>query len=364
VPAGSPQGFQLYDYAMFGYFIAYLIYAYHAFFDKRKGVGLTGTIILCLTWVVHTAFLVERTMFYYAQYQGFLLPATNMFEAIGYFCWLVVLLYIIAEFILKTRAFGVFALLLPVSGMAYIARAMTPDPRELMPSLKSYWLVFHVSCMFISYAALFLSFVFALMYLLRSRGVTWISRLDKRFDLKYLDTVSSKLVFLAFPVLTLGVFLGAVWADSAWGRYWGWDPKEVWALITWLIYLSYLHTRIQMRWVGYRSSLLNVIGFAAVLITFQGVNLLDQVFKLNSIHAYAEGEGTFLLTALGIALLIPILMHFLPGPREDITKDEDSFISLQPGGPAPPASGGGKGPENQPDLRPRRSAKPEGFDEH
>lgn len=329
-----PQTSQLYDYAMFGYFAAYVLYAALIVFRKSRGLGLLATGILAATWLVHTGFLIERGMFYYKQYQGFLLPSTNMFEAVGYFAWLVTLLYLIAERVLKTRAFGVLALLFPAGGVAYAARAMSADPRELMPSLKSYWLVFHVTAMFISYAGLFLSFVFALMYLLQARGGRWVARLDQRFTPKYLDDISHRIVLLSFPVLTLGIFLGAVWADSAWGRYWGWDPKEIWALITWLIYLAYLHLRYQLGWSGYRISLLNTLGFAAVMVTFQGVNLLDSVFKLNSIHAYATGSSVFLITVLAVAILIPVIMLLLPAPPKPAdSPDEETILPLSLGKP-------------------------------
>lgn len=322
------SGLALYDYAMFAYFAAYLVYAVHAFFSRKRGVGVAATLLLAAAWLVHTGFLVQRSIFYYHQHQGFVLPATNMFEAISYFCWMIVIAYLISEtFILKSRLFGVFALMLPVAGMAYTARAMSADPRELMPSLKSYWLVFHVTAMFISYAIFALAFTFALMYILRARGIRSLERIDPKYNLKFLDDTTHRLVLVGFPILTLGVFLGAVWADSAWGRYWGWDPKEVWALITWFIYLAYLHLRLQWNWVGYRSALFNCIGFVSVLITFQGVNLLDSVFKLNSIHAYAEGGGTFMLTVLGLALLIPVVMHFMPMPTEEGLKEERRLVN-------------------------------------
>jgi len=314
----------LYDITMFAYFGAFIVYAVHMFFARSKPVGLIANLVLWAAWIMHTVFLVQRSVFYFHQHKGFVLPATNMFEAISFFVWLIVLLYFGLEIVLKTRYFGVLVLLLPVAGLAYTARGMSPDARELMPALKSYWLVFHVTAMFISYAAFALAFSFAIMYILRSRGIASLERIDPKFNMKYLDEVSYKLIMFGFPILTLGIFLGAVWADSAWGRYWGWDPKETWALITWLIYLAYLHLRVQWHLVGYRSALLNVIGFAMVLVTFQGVNLLDKAFNLNSIHAYAEGDGKFFLIVLGLAILIPTLMYFLPKPKEDVTRDVDS----------------------------------------
>lgn len=348
--AHASSGINVYDFATFAYLAAFLLYALHAFFFRQKSVGVAATLLLAAAWILHTVFLVERALLYNAQYQGFVLPATNMFEAISYFAWLVSLLYLIFETgFLKTRVFGVFALIIPAAAMAYTGKFMDPSPRELMPSLKSYWLVFHITAMFISYAAFALAFSFALMYVLRANGIKSLEKIDPKYNLRFLDDTTYKLVLFGFPVLTLGVFLGAVWADSAWGRYWGWDPKETWALITWFVYLAYLHLRLQWNWVGYRSALLNIIGFVAVLITFQGVNLLDSVFKLNSIHAYAEGGGIFMLAILGLAVLIPLVMHFLPKPQEaDLRKDEAigegftlaSTLEEKPGASAKPAGGG------------------------
>lgn len=321
-PTLVPDGLQLYDFAMFAYFGAFVLYAFHMFWMRKPWFGKIAVSVLWGAWGLHTWFLVNRSIFYFHQYQGFVLPSTNMFEAISFFVWLIVLLYFALELVLKTRMFGMVALVLPVAGLAYTARGMDQNARELMPALKSYWLVFHITAMFISYAAFAMAFSFAIMYLLRSRGLMLLEKIDPKFDLKYLDNVGYKLVLFGFPILTLGVFLGAVWADSAWGRYWGWDPKETWALITWFIYLSYLHLRMQWKMVGFRSALFNIIGFVAVMITFLGVNMLDGIFKLNSIHAYAEGGAVFFLVILGLAVLIPTLMFFLPMPKEDIMLGE------------------------------------------
>ena len=144
-----------------------------------------------------------------------------------------------------------------------------------------------------------------------------------------------------------GVFLGAVWADSAWGRYWGWDPKEVWALIIWLVYLGYIHFRM-MGWVGYRPALINLLGFSAVLMTFWGVNILANVFGLNSIHAYSNGgqEDIYFLAILAVGGLAPIVMLFLPGPKRDLKDIEDEEDEIVPsirrhvGGGAPGSSDG------------------------
>jgi len=96
-----------------------------------------------------------------------------------------------------------------------------------------------------------------------------------------LDEVTYKMISVGFVLLTLGIITGAAWADSAWGRYWGWDPKETWSLITWLIYGAFLHTRLVRGWKGFRMSLVSVIGFISMLFTYLGVNYI-----LRGLHSY------------------------------------------------------------------------------
>ncbi len=328
---------QFYDYAVFGYLAAFTIYAVHVFFARHPRVGQVAALVLASAWVLQTVFLVKRTMFYFEQHGGFVLPSTNMFEVMNYFVWLSVPIYLIVEArMIKTRLFGAFALFIPLLMLAFNARSMSmdvgaADPRELFPSLKSYWLWIHVSCMILSYAILALGAIFAFLYILRALGVLNLERFSSKFSLKDLDRSSYRMVLFAFPVLTLGVFLGAVWADSAWGRYWGWDPKEVWALIIWLVYLGYIHFRM-MGWVGYRPALLNLLGFSTVLMTFWGVNVLANVFGLNSIHAYSNGgqEDIYFLVILAVGGLAPIIMLFLPGPKRDLKDLEDEEDEIVP----------------------------------
>ena len=331
---------QFYDYAVFGYLAAFVIYAVHVFFARNPRVGQLAAFVLVSAWVLQTVFLVRRTIFYYHQHQGFVLPSTNMFEVMNYFVWLSVPIYLWIEWkMIKTRLFGAFALFIPLLMLAFNARSMSmdpgaADPRELFPSLKSYWLWIHVSCMIISYAIFALAAIFALLYVLRALGVLNLEKLTSKFSLKELDRTSYRMVLFGFPILTLGVFLGAVWADSAWGRYWGWDPKEVWALIIWLVYLSYIHFRM-MGGVGYKPALINLLGFSTVLMTFWGVNILASVFGLNSIHAYSStgSENQSDMIFLGILTLgglVPIVMLFLPNPKRDLKTIEDEEDDVLP----------------------------------
>lgn len=356
----SIGGSQFFEYAIFAYAAAYVGYLVFAFF-RSKPIGYLATGLLAGGWLLHTVFLVQRAQWYYAQHQTFVLPSTNMFEVVGYFVWLIVLSYLIAEQLLfKTRAFGVIALILPLAAVMYASHGMSADPRELMPSLKSYWLKWHITAMIISYALLALSAAFSLTYILRAKGLKALENIDSRYNLRFLDDTTARLVYVAFPVLTLGVGLGAVWAHDAWGRFWGWDPKENWALITWLVYLAYLHLRLQRSWIGYKSALMNLIGFGCVLITFQGVNLLDSMFKLNSIHAYTMGDGqgtweSFFLAGLFLCVLIPTVMLMLPKPPEDLQSREAEILR---GRAEKPAAGGPAGDSSQ-----LTASKPQAKDE-
>jgi cytochrome c-type biogenesis protein CcsB len=101
---------------------------------------------------------------------------------------------------------------------------------------------------------------------------------------KALDRYAYRSIMVAFPIMTLVIVTGAIWANQAWGRYWGWDPKETASLITWIIYLLYLHSRITHGWTGRRTAYISIIGFVSVVFTYLGVNLL-----MSGLHAYATG---------------------------------------------------------------------------
>jgi cytochrome c-type biogenesis protein CcsB len=137
----------------------------------------------------------------------------------------------------------------------------------------------------LSYSAFALSFLISLTYLFKratggdGSGARWVQRLP---SLDTLDSFNYQIVAIGFPLLTVGIFTGAVWAATAWGRPWAFDPKETWSAVTWLVYGIFLHTRLLAGWKGSRSAVLGVIGFAAVLFTYLGVNYL-----LPGLHSYA-----------------------------------------------------------------------------
>ena len=159
---------------------------------------------------------------------------------------------------------------------------------ELMPALQSYWMAIHVPVMFISYSAFAVAFAIGLVYLIQERRLKKKQPTDFSEQLPALDpldTMIYRLIGWGFPILTLGIILGARWAYDAWGRYWGWDAKETWALITWFTYAIYLHMRLVANWRGRKAVILSMIGFAVVMFTYIGVNYLS------SLHGFLSGGG-------------------------------------------------------------------------
>ena len=146
--------------------------------------------------------------------------------------------------------------------------------QPLVPALQSNWLHIHVITCFLAYAAFAVSFIAGLLYLVKWKGV-----IPPR---ETLDEINYRSIIVGFPMLSAGILTGAVWAHYAWGTYWGWDPKETWSLITWIVYALYLHARLVRGWKGKRIALVSIIGFLSVIFTYFGVN-----FILSGLHSYA-----------------------------------------------------------------------------
>jgi cytochrome c-type biogenesis protein CcsB len=211
-------------------------------------------------------------------------PLSNLYESLVFFALTIAILYLIVEKKYRNRTIGVFAM--PLSFLALAYASLSPDMSDqiqpLLPALKSNWLIAHVVTCFIGYGAFAVAFGVSLMYLLKNRSSGEKHRSLSPFpEAKVLDELTYRMVILGFLFLTIGIITGAVWANSAWGRYWGWDPKETWSLITWFVYATLLHARIMRSWHGNRIAVLSIVGFAAVLFTYFGVNLLP------GLHSYA-----------------------------------------------------------------------------
>ena len=212
-------------------------------------------------------------------------PLSNMYESLVFFSGTIAAAYLCIEFKYKNRLLGSFSMPFAFLSMAYasFATEFGKEIKPLVPALQSNWLISHVVTCFIGYAAFAIACGMGIMYLLKSCRQDNLDKgiLGQLPPLKIIDEINHKTQLFGFLWLTIGIITGAVWANSAWGTYWSWDPKETWSLITWFIYAAALHARLTKGWQGNRIAWFSIIGFAAVLFTYYGVN-----FLLSGLHSY------------------------------------------------------------------------------
>ncbi|WP_036902813.1 MULTISPECIES: c-type cytochrome biogenesis protein CcsB [Prochlorococcus] len=228
-------------------------------------------------------------------------PVSNLYESLCFLTWTSTLLQLLIERNYNSPVipalFTPFSLL-TISFASFALPEQLQLTGNLVPALRSSWLVMHVTVIMCSYAALMLGSLLSLAVLftnvseeLQIRGSsigiggfkTNFSNLTKPLvenssklfsDAEYLDNLSYRIITLGFLLLTFGLISGAVWANEAWGTWWSWDPKETWALISWLVYAAYLHARITKGWQGRKPALIALFGLFVVIICYLGVNLL------------------------------------------------------------------------------------------
>lgn len=257
--------------SVFIYLFATVFYIVYA--SLRKNIlGNIATILLGVGLTVQTVALILRTK------QAGYFPFVNIYETLVFWSWLIGIIFLILQFKFNIKPFG--ALIAPLVFITIAIASVLPAGYQrsslLVPALQSYWLEIHISTCFISYACFAISFIVSIAYLFkRSNSPEDMLKRDR------LDLIGYKTISIGFPFLTLGIITGSIWANSAWGSYWSWDPKETWALITWFIYAIYLHLRIFAKWKGRSSAIASIIGFASVLFTFIGVS-----FLLPGLHSY------------------------------------------------------------------------------
>jgi cytochrome c-type biogenesis protein CcsB len=217
-------------------------------------------------------------------------PFKSLFESLVFFAFCIAAVYVFFERIYRTRVFGVPAMLLALGCLVYALAKWDAEIVKLPPALQSPWFVPHVMVYFVGYAAVALAFVLAIIQLLEPR-VPFVRRMltmragtimtGKPLDV---EGMSYELVRFGFVLLTIGLLVGSVWAKSAWGDFWVWDPKENWSLVTWLIYGGYLHLRRVRGWRGEKGAWLLIFGFAVVMFTYLGMHLLPTAEE--SAHVY------------------------------------------------------------------------------
>nr|AAA76600.1 putative 40 kDa protein [Chlamydomonas reinhardtii] len=213
-------------------------------------------------------------------------PLSNLYESLMFLAWCCTFLYLLyctSFTLLVEKMLG--SLIAPCS-LLMNAFATFSLPKEmqqaspLVPALQSNWLMMHVTVMIISYATLIIGSLLSILFLIlfkHKKGT------PKKYDnfINNLDALSYRIIGLGFPFLTIGILSGAVWANEAWGSYWSWDPKETWALLTWLVFAIYLHTRLTKGWEGEKPAIIAAVGFLVVWFCYLGVNLTGE-----GLHSY------------------------------------------------------------------------------
>jgi cytochrome c-type biogenesis protein CcsB len=266
----------VYGFAGFLYLFAWVF--------RKPGVGTGATGVAAAGWLLNAAGLGLRWAESYRLGYGHA-PLSNLYESLVFFAWAIMAVYFYIEWRYRNRAIGAFSAPLAFLAMAYASLSPNISDRiqPLIPALKSNWLIAHVITCFIGYGAFAVAFGVGIMYLIKSgRDGAESGPAGRLPATGVMDELIHRLVMFGFLFLSAGIITGAVWANSAWGRYWGWDPKETWSLITWFIYAALLHARLMRGWGGRRIAYLSIVGFGAVLFTYFGVNLLPGLHSYQS----------------------------------------------------------------------------------
>lgn len=263
------------------YAVATLLYLFSVVVN-RPGTDRWGRWLLMVAFFIHTVTLITR--FIEAGYT----PVTNLHESFSFFAWTLAGTFLLVDRRLRMAVLAATTCTIILVLMLF-GSLMPMQVQDLNPVLDSFWLPIHISFAFLGNAVFTVAFVAAIFYLMQERMLK-----SKKFSALYyrlpsldtLDMINYRCLTFGFPLMTMGIISGAVWAEMSWGTYWSWDPKETWALITWFIYAALLHGRLTTGWRGRRAAILAIVGFIFVLFTFIGVNML-----LPGLHSYASMAG-------------------------------------------------------------------------
>ncbi|HWS00804.1 MAG TPA: cytochrome c biogenesis protein CcsA, partial [Prolixibacteraceae bacterium] len=259
---------------------------------SRKVVKYTGWIFLA-GFVLHSAGLITRG--YIANH----MPWSDGYESMIYIAWAGML----AGLIFARRNPMVMGAAALLSGLTlYVAQMswLNPEITNLVPVLKSYWLAIHVAVITASYGFLGVSAIIGLLNLLLASLVKPGSRERVQRNIRHMTWINEAAMTLGLYLLTIGTFLGAIWANESWGRYWGWDPKETWSLVTILVYAFIVHMRMMPGYRGWFAlNLASVAGFFSVLMTYLGVN-----YYLSGLHSYGSGSASSFPVALVVVIIL------------------------------------------------------------
>jgi cytochrome c-type biogenesis protein CcsB len=255
--------------------------------DRRSLAGRTGLVLTVVGALVHTGSVVTRGLAVDR------VPWGNMYEFSSCVALTAVLVFLALVVTGRVeRGLGAFVMLPVVLYMGLAGTVLYKEAGPLVAALDSYWIKIHVFAAVLASGAFLLSGVVALLYLLRERHDRLAAAgRPVRFPVSMgpalpkaavLDRITYAVVAFAFPIWTFAIIAGAIWAEAAWGRYWGWDPKETWSFITWVLYAGYLHARATAGWKGTRAAWIGVAAAVALVIDYYVVNIFVVGF-----HSYA-----------------------------------------------------------------------------
>ena len=267
--------------ATFIYALASVFYI-GSFSFKKQVLAKLGFWVIVIGFISNTGGILLRWVESYQMGYGHA-PFSNMYESLVFFSWTLAVLYIFVEIKYRESIIGVFISPLIFLAIAYASfdPSISSKISPLIPALKSNWLIAHVVTCFLGYAGFALAFGFSFMYFVKPKDPNATSIFAKLPDWDTIDELTYQMIVFGFLFLTIGIITGSVWANSAWGKYWSWDPKETWSLITWFIYAIFLHLRLMRGWHGTRLAFVSIVGFGCVLFTYFGVNYL-----LSGLHSY------------------------------------------------------------------------------
>lgn len=237
----------------------------------RKGMARAALGLFAAGFALHTVYTVWRGV------AAGRLPLANQFEFASGFAWSAAVMGLVLHG--KFRQRYALTVCAPVTFLLLSYAAFQPmEIREIMPALRSTWFALHIGSATFSYASLAIAGALGVHYLvLLARG-----HKESDAHMRQTDYMAYRLICLGFLLLTVVILSGAIWAEQAWSAWWTWDPKETWALITWILYAIYLHQRLRMKWQGRRMAWFAALAVVCVIFTFAGVNIL-----LPGLHSYA-----------------------------------------------------------------------------
>ncbi|MGI8847717.1 MAG: c-type cytochrome biogenesis protein CcsB [Candidatus Dormibacteria bacterium] len=302
----TPLSLNFFGAAVVIYSLSVVAFVLHLAF-RRRFLEVTALGLVIIGWPLHSASVVFRAL------EGGHWPLGDMYEYSTGISLVVVTTALVLMLVKRMRLIGLPAMAIAV-GLLGVGYMTYVPPGNLVPALHSYWLTIHVTAMASSSGILTFSFLFGMGYLARlwaderldrsggsarlGPGAATAGAVGRRGgaglalaggvqrllpSAATLDAWSYRFVALGFPIWTFGVMCGAVWGEHAWGRYWGWDPKETFALVTWIVFAIYLHARVTMGWRGKRAAAITGVGFVAILFTLYAVNLW-----IAGLHSYAR----------------------------------------------------------------------------